>query len=447
MASLLVSTSAEASRTSVWSASAAPQASVALARECVASEARSVERALALGNGALDALDEVDDQGLALFTGDELDGPLTERTRSFHLDGAELPVPALVSDAAPSYPKTRVRAFDFLGQEVIGVERGLSLTLRWGSGVFGLELASGSGEWLSEDPAGTVDSPSLYAFVGNRPNLATDPAGTCAFGLPCPEPVQRLIDGAGRVVTNVTTAAGNAAAVTARGVGQALQVPADIVAGAALTVYETGQNVGIVLDHSRPEEERRHANREIGKVVVPLLVPELFAEVAAARFGRAAGTARGSASARSWKDFLPEARRRLETAKAAYGDGPYYAMDGPRPPRSPLGRDVTESFPDPDPLTYRNGLRPDTPVEDHIRARALRGHPTDPENLHTKAWSENARKGWHEGEYLRQREALIRGGLTREQAEWVLEDYLRWIETDVHPTPVDPAKLDRLQSP
>jgi hypothetical protein len=120
---------------------------------------------------------------------------------------------------------------------------------------------------------------------------------------------------------------------------------------------------------------------------------------------------------------------------------------GPKSPRSPLGRDVVESVPDPDPTTYRNGLRPDTPVLDHIKARALGGDPVDPANLHKKAWSENARKGWHEGEYLRQRRGLMRQGLTQQQAEWVLEDYLRWIKNDIHATPVDPGKLNKLPSP
>jgi hypothetical protein len=41
----------------------------------------------------------------------------------------------------------------------------------------------------------------------------------------------------------------------------------------------------------------------------------------------------------------------------------------------------------------------------------------------------------------------VREGLTQKQAEWVLEDYLRWIETDIHATPVDPAKLHKLRSP
>jgi hypothetical protein len=50
------------------------------------------------------------------------------------------------------------------------------------------------------------------------------------------------------------------------------------------------------------------------------------------------------------------------------------------------------------------------------------GDPVDPANLNRRAWSENARKGWHEGEYLKQRRELIRKGLTPAQAEWVLED-------------------------
>ena len=35
----------------------------------------------------------------------------------------------------------------------------------------------GIGEWLSEDPEGDVDSPNLYAYVGQRPNERTDPLG------------------------------------------------------------------------------------------------------------------------------------------------------------------------------------------------------------------------------------------------------------------------------
>jgi LysM repeat protein len=120
---------------------------------------------------------------------------------------------------------------------------------------------------------------------------------------------------------------------------------------------------------------------------------------------------------------------------------------GPKSPRSPLGEDVSSSYPDPDPRVYRSGLRPDSVVVDHVEARALRGHPTDPSNLNPRAWSENASKGWHEGEYLRLKNEYMRQGLTERQAEWVLEDYRAFIQSDIFATSVDPVKLDKLSSP
>ncbi len=41
-----------------------------------------------------------------------------------------------------------------------------------------------TGTFLSEDPAGDVDSPNRYAYVGWRPNEATDPTGEAAFLAP-----------------------------------------------------------------------------------------------------------------------------------------------------------------------------------------------------------------------------------------------------------------------
>jgi len=76
-----------------------------------------------------------------------------------------------------SYPKTRYRVFGFLGAPLIGVERGVSLELHWGSNEFRAGLASGTVGWLSQDPMGDVDSPNLYGFVGARPHEKTDPLG------------------------------------------------------------------------------------------------------------------------------------------------------------------------------------------------------------------------------------------------------------------------------
>jgi hypothetical protein len=168
-----------------------------------------------------------------------------------------------------------------------------------------------------------------------------------------------------------------------------------------------------------------------------------------------------NAGRKTWTDFLPEAQQRLNAAKAQYGESGVVAMadEGAtvKPaagaeieggaPRSPLGADVTASYPDPDPRVYRNGLRPDSVVIDHRDARALGGHPTHTDNLNPRAWSENASKGWHEGNYLFLKREYMKKGLTEAQAEWVLEDYRRFIRTDIFATPVDPAKLDRLPSP
>ena len=86
------------------------------------------------------------------------------RPERFHLAGAELLIEEPRRGPPLSYPETRVRGFDFLGQEVIGVFRGVNLELHWGYGEFGLGNAEGKGV-------------SLYAFVGNRPNEFNDPMG------------------------------------------------------------------------------------------------------------------------------------------------------------------------------------------------------------------------------------------------------------------------------
>ena len=118
---------------------------------------------------------------------------------------------------------------------------------------------------------------------------------------------------------------------------------------------------------------------------------------------------------------------------------------GPKSPQSALSGEV--SYPDPAPRIYKGDMTPDTLVIDHNRARALGGDATDPFNLDPRMWAENAQKGGHEGNYIRERDMLVSEGLTLEQAEWVLEPYRHWIENDIHATPVDPNKLKDLPSP
>lgn len=121
----------------------------------------------------------------SLFDGTEIARAAaeSERAPSFHplaavsllsKDGAEAP---LVSVDELIYPKTRYRVFGLLGTPILGVERGLSLELRWGCADFSCGLASGTVGWLSQDPLGDKDSPNLYGFVGMRPHEKTDPLG------------------------------------------------------------------------------------------------------------------------------------------------------------------------------------------------------------------------------------------------------------------------------
>lgn len=112
---------------------------------------------------------------------ESLDAP---RQRLAPLEGAQLLDEDLAAQLArtgdaeePRYPETRIGGLRLFGQDLVVVSTPVSVDVRWGCADFGCGIAEGIGSWLSEDPAGTTDSPSLYAFVGNRPNLATDPLG------------------------------------------------------------------------------------------------------------------------------------------------------------------------------------------------------------------------------------------------------------------------------
>jgi len=101
---------------------------------------------------------------------------------------------------------------------------------------------------------------------------------------------------------------------------------------------------------------------------------------------------------------------------------------------------------DPAPPVYKRG-HPGKPVQDHVKARAAGGHPTDPANLHTKPWEWNARKGAYEGQLLKEKQRLVKEGLTPEQADAVLADEWHWVQTDVLGRPMDPELLNTIPAP
>jgi hypothetical protein len=150
----------------------------------------------------------------------------------------------------------------------------------------------------------------------------------------------------------------------------------------------------------------------------------------------------GPAAEEAWLDELnPTVRSHLPWQVGESGAQEF----GPKSPQSALGMDVT--YPDPAPATYEGNIAPDTTVWDHNTARALGGHPTDLNNLDPRAWAENARKAGFEGQYRLDLDLYMKGGLTEDQAKWVLEPELNAIKNDIHASPVDPKILDRLPSP
>jgi hypothetical protein len=102
-----------------------------------------------------------------------------------------------------------------------------------------------------------------------------------------------------------------------------------------------------------------------------------------------------------------------------------------------------EPLSDPAPPNYKSG-HPSRPALDHIQNRARGGHPTDPNNLDLKTWEANSRKAGFEGNYTRDLQRLMGQGLSRAEAEYVLQGEADYIVNDVHARPVDPFKLDEL---
>jgi hypothetical protein len=87
---------------------------------------------------------------------------------------------------------------------------------------------------------------------------------------------------------------------------------------------------------------------------------------------------------------------------------------------------------------------PQRPVVDHVLNRARGGHPTDPANLDVKTWEANSRKAGFEGNYTRDLQYYMRQGLSRADAESVLQGEADYIVKDVHARPIDPFLMDEL---
>jgi RHS repeat-associated protein len=82
---------------------------------------------------------------------------------------------AATATAGGRFPGGQTRLFQGLWTDPV---TGLAYArVRW--------LDTRNAAWLSEDPAGAVDSVNLYAFVAWQPTMGTDPMGLCFGGLRC----------------------------------------------------------------------------------------------------------------------------------------------------------------------------------------------------------------------------------------------------------------------
>ncbi len=102
-----------------------------------------------------------------------------------------------------------------------------------------------------------------------------------------------------------------------------------------------------------------------------------------------------------------------------------------------------EPFVDPEPPNYSY---PSRPVDDHIQFRAGGGSATNKSNIDVKTWEANSRKGGFEGQYLRDLEAYMEEGLSRADAEKVLEGEKQWLETDAMARPISTEGIESLST-
>ena len=100
---------------------------------------------------------------------------------------------------------------------------------------------------------------------------------------------------------------------------------------------------------------------------------------------------------------------------------------------------VKGPYKDPEPPGYNNGATHD----DHVRARSL-GGGDEPANHQPLPAETNVRTGGHEGQLGKDRDDLIAGGLTKEQAESVLNDEIESLGKSPPPRPMDPRIIDTL---
>lgn len=285
-----------------------------------------------------------------------------------------------------------------------------------------------------------LDNNGLFGFARGAAEFASDPLKKLV-GIPTPAPANPLGTIAGTTLNtmdSVDRAAKNWR--QNRTAGNGVVTSAAVVTGTAV-----GDATGVTnLSNAFSRHEAVNAEREqtIAERVISGVTG--FATLVGTAFGikAAGGSLAGKLKAKvPGPNAVSPAVVEAELAESTVAEQAV-------PP------DVRTLTPVADPARpiYAKG-HPGAVVDDHILSRAIarrQGQPSaalDPSNIEPKPYEMNARKGGHEAAYPKDRDDLIKGGLTPGQADSVLEETLDWIMNDALPRLMDPRILDQIPSP
>jgi RHS repeat-associated protein len=262
-----------------------------------------------------------------------------------------------------------------------------------------------TGVFLSRDPAGFVDGPNLYAYVRQNPWTSFDPKGLYAgrvVGAAARETIKRQAKT--MVKDAVKDAFKDALYDKALGeYGGVLGPAAEAKINKALKKLDRKGKWTEWLDPTgiySAKKDFDHMNK---------VVDEVFSEV---------------------QDLVNSARKTTGKSK------------GMAKKMHPLDADA-KPYPDITGKEYKGEMKPETLVNDHKKARALGGEDAS-HNIDKETWETNSRKAGFEGNIAKDRQKMIDAGMDPADVDKALSPEMKWIQNDIHPVPVAPAKLNPL---
>jgi RHS repeat-associated protein len=271
-----------------------------------------------------------------------------------------------------------------------------------------------TGTWLSRDPAGFVDGPNLYAYVRQNPWTFWDPDGLELSGW------EEGLANAG--MSPEEHVAYNAAVLDG------------IIAGAKATavfLWNLIPPFGEVNDFSESENPNNTLEQQAAyRLSLQMGVMTLGLSPNRSGVQRALRVIADAEEAATFRGTRESAKAITETASSEVST--IHPLDANAKP-----------YPDVTGKKYEGKLSPDKLVDDHKQARAL-GGADNADNIAKESWETNARKAGFEGNIAKDRQTMLDAGMDPADVDQALAPEMKWIQNDIHPVPVDPAKLKNL---